>query len=181
MSDTVRIDETAQAAVAKYAQERGISQSRAASELISKDAPSPPPSQPIMTLDAAAEVILRHLPVAMVEKIRELCREYQTSAAAYLISYAKLAEDRGELSVFLAPDDRALGTAQELPPVPEKAECMYCKKAFKPDRVGQKFCPEPADWNVVSCGRAALLDELHRRRPPESQRKNLAAKGLMLK
>lgn len=182
MADTVRIDETTQAIVAKYAQDHSTSLSKAANELIARGA-SPPPSQPATTmgLDAAAEVLLRHLPPALVEKLRELCREYQTSPAAYLLSYAKLADDRGELSVFLSPDDRALGTPQELPPMPEIAACEYCKSPFKPSRTGQKYCPEPADWSQVSCGRKALIDELHRRRPPESQRKNLAMRGATLR
>lgn len=186
MADTVRIDETAQAAVAAHAQAYGISLSRAASELICQNASqtSPPPSQPAavtVTLDAAAEVLLTHLPPELVEKMRELCQEYQTSPAAYLLSYAKLANDRGELSVYLSPDDRNLGTAIAQPPVPTTAQCEFCKKTFKPERPGQKFCPEPEDWDQLSCGRQALLAELHKRRPPESQRKNIASRGMAVR
>mgnify|MGYP001603043151 CR=1 FL=1 len=188
MADTVRIDETAQKAVAEYAEQHGISLAKAATQLIvgrieALSADSEPPQlvvKPLQlsapTLDQAAEVLLRHLPANLVEKLRELCREYQVSPAAYLLSYAKLADDRGELSINLAPDDRELGNAPTPLPVPEIAQCAYCKADFKPARAGQKFCPEPEDWSVVSCGRQSLLDELHKRRPPEAQRKNIAAR-----
>ena len=208
MADTVRIDETAQKAVADYAEQHGISLAKAATQLIVGNVVplSPLSMQPAVhvcredselrteiqrlqfelinsqtqpkpvSLDAAAEVMLRHLPANLVEKLRELCREYQVSPAAYLLSYAKLADDRGELSINLAPDDRELGNAPTPLPVPEIAQCAYCKADFKPTRAGQKFCPEPEDWSVVSCGRQSLLDELHKRRPPEAQRKNIAAR-----
>ena len=77
---------------------------------------------------------------------------------------------------IIAPDDRELGNAPEQLPVPETAKCAQCGSTFKPARAGQKYCPEPDDWNIVSCGRKALLDELHKRRPPEAQRKNAASK-----
>ena len=186
MAETVRIDETAQQAVASYAQEHGISLAKAATQLIVgnvvplNNEPMPlvgrPVPMPKPTLDEAAEVLLRHLPTTLVEKLRELSREYQVSPAAYLLSYAKLADDRGELSINIAPDDRELGNAPEQLPVPETAKCAQCGSTFKPARAGQKYCPEPEDWNVVSCGRKALLDELHKRRPPEAQRKNVASK-----
>ena len=186
MAETVRIDETAQQAVASYAQERGISLAKAATQLIVgnivplNNEPMPlvgrPVPMPKPTLDEAAEVLLRHLPTTLVEKLRELSREYQVSPAAYLLSYAKLADDRGELSINIAPDDRELGNAPAQLPVPETDTCKQCGAAFKPARIGQKYCPEPEDWTIVSCGRKALLDELHKRRPPEAQRKNAAAK-----
>ena len=188
MADTVRIDETAQQAVAAYAQEHSVSLAKAATQLIlgnitalSTEWEPPqlvgkPVSLPAPTLDEAAEVMLRHLPAALVEKLRELCSEYRVSPAAYLLSYAKLADDRGELSINLSSDDRELGNAPVPIPVPEIAQCAYCKADFKPVRVNQKFCPEPEDWSIASCGRRALLEELHKKRPPESQRKNVAAR-----
>ena len=188
MAETVRIDETAQQAVASYAQEHGISLAKAATQLIVGNVtalpldrePTPligrPVPMPKPTLDEAAEIMLKHLPTTLVEKLRELCREYQVSPAAYLLSYAKLADDRGELSINIAADDRELGQAPVPLPIAETAQCAYCKADFKPVRAGQRFCPEPDDWSVVSCGRKALLDELHKRRPPESQRKNAAAR-----
>ena len=186
MADTVRIDETAQQAVAAYAQEHSVSLARAATQLILGNITSlssEPLQAPLVlaqksapTLDEAAEVMLRHLPAALVEKLRELCSEYRVSPAAYLLSYAKLADDRGELSINLSSDDRELGNAPVPIPVPEIAQCAYCKADFKPTRVNQKFCPEPEDWSIASCGRQALLEELHKRRPPEAQRKNIAAR-----
>ena len=186
MADTVRIDETAQQAVAAYAQEHSVSLARAATQLILGNITSlssEPLRAPLVlaqksapTLDEAAEVMLRHLPAALVEKLRELCSEYRVSPAAYLLSYAKLADDRGELSINLSSDDRELGNAPVPIPVPEIAQCAYCKADFKPARVNQKFCPEPEDWSIASCGRRALLEELHKRRPPEAQRKNIAAR-----
>ena len=186
MADTVRIDETAQQAVAAYAQEHSVSLARAATQLILGNITSlssEPLQAPFVlaqksapTLDEAAEVMLRHLPAALVEKLRELCSEYRVSPAAYLLSYAKLADDRGELSINLSSDDRELGNAPVPIPVPEIAQCAYCKADFKPARVNQKFCQEPEDWSIASCGRRALLEELHKRRPPEAQRKNIAAR-----
>ena len=188
MAETVRIDETAQQAVAAYAQEHGVSLAKAATQLIVGNItalpldrePMPLVGRPVPlpkpTLDEAAEVLLQHLPTVLVEKLRELSREYRVSPAAYLLSYAKLADDRGELSINISSDDRELGNAPEQLPVPETAKCAQCGSTFKPARAGQKYCPEPEDWNVVSCGRKALLDELHKRRPPEAQRKNDASK-----
>lgn len=171
MADTVRIDEAAQAAIAAYAEQHTVSLSRAASELIGRNDP-PAVQQREVSLDAAAEVLLRHLPPSLVERLRDLCREYRTSPAAYLLSYAKIADDRGELGIFISPDDINLGTALAPEQVAPSATCAHCKSPFTPTRAGQRYCPEPEDWSKLSCGRLALLDELHKKRPPEAQRKS---------
>lgn len=161
---TVNVNDEAKRLIESFAVDRDCSQAQAASELIVRGAgqPAPPPAS-VETLDAAAELFLRRLPEHQVELIRELAKDRSTTPAAFLLSYAKLAHERGETAVLIAEPDLE-SVKQPPPPAPGVvgAVCAHCGKPFEPSRQGQRFCPEPVDG--LSCGRQALLAEIHMRR-----------------
>jgi hypothetical protein len=115
-------------------------------------------------LEMAAEVFLHHIHPDQAALIRELCREYQQPAAAFLLQYIQLAHDRRETSSFM-PEGQYQQLRDSIAPMPDgdTRVCEWCGQRFPLTRRGQKYCPPPAEGE--SCGRKAFLDDLHRRRP----------------
>lgn len=133
-------------------------------------APPPIPSPRAVSLDDACEVILRVIDESQAALIRSLCQESRQSPSAYILSYIKLANERGETGVVTQEvmADRPVSLA----PLESVATCQFCGKPFVPARAGQRFCPDLADDGVtLSCGKRAHLEEVHGKRKRELSEK----------
>lgn len=131
-------------------------------------------ASPPSDLDGAATVFLAHLDVGHQDLIRDLCKEHGASPADYLLTYIRLAYDRGEAS-SLEPELRR-ASDEATPRKTARGEiapgiCGFCGKTFEPTKPGQKYCPDPDD-GTPGCGRQATLRALHEhrasRKEPES-------------
>jgi hypothetical protein len=113
-------------------------------------------------LDDATAVLLNYLPPTMVELIDALCKEHHTKPAAYVLSYCRLAYERGEVATVVAEDEiRRADTGEATSLVGrEAAECAFCHAPFRASRVGQRFCADPDDGSM-SCGRKSTLETMH--------------------
>ena len=121
------------------------------------------PQEP--TIDDAAVVFLRYLHPAQAELILAICEEEHRRPSQYLLGYAALAYDRGETAQFLAEDDHRAVDATARAFVGATLPCAWCNQPFIAARPGQKYCPDPAESAVMSCGKQATQAELHQRRP----------------
>ena len=132
------------------------------------DTPPAPaaPARPADTLAEAATIFLRHLPEPMVDLITDLCRTENRQPAQYLLSYMKLAYDRGETAFFMPEGDLAVYFAQphQTAPMLVPTPCEQCRAVFMPTHLGQRFCPDPDDGSI-SCGRQHGLDIIWKTRP----------------
>ncbi|HAM54107.1 MAG TPA: hypothetical protein DCQ64_01300 [Candidatus Rokubacteria bacterium] len=122
-----------------------------------------PPSH----LDGAAEVFLAHLDAGHRDLIRDLCTDNVATPSDYLLTYIRLAYDRGEAS-SLEPELRRAQDGEGMPRKGLRGEvppgtCAFCGKTFEATRQGQKYCPDPDDGSA-GCGRKATLRELHAHR-----------------
>lgn len=110
------------------------------------------------SVDIAAGVFLSYLEPDHRKFILDLANENGRSPAAYIMSYIKLAHDRGETAIpiaeavdpsthrsFITPNN-----AEVDPPL-----CEWCQRPFTPTQDGQRYCPPPAEGE--SCGRQASL------------------------
>ena len=151
--------------------------------LVAKPIPPLVPAERPMSLDDAAATLLAYLPPVMTELIDALCKEHGVKPAAYLLSYCRLAYERGEVATFVAEDDvRRADTGEAVTLVSRDAvECAFCHTPFTASRVGQRFCADPDDGSM-SCGRKSTLETMHagreqylRRTRPEREAINRVA------
>ena len=124
-------------------------------------APAPP------TLDAATSVFLAHIDPDQRNLLLSLCQETNAHPSDYLLSYVKLAHERGETSMLLSEQGRAGFTPD---PVAYAAigqgmtpTCQFCHQPFQATRPGQIYCPT-APEGEESCSRKAALAELRGKR-----------------
>ena len=142
--------------------------------------PRPEPPTPAK----AAEIILGLLPEGQRNLIVDVAQEHGRHPLDFILSYCKLADERGETATLIAEqvtDDEeqfkyTQGHVQS--PTGQYVPCEYegCRKPFLMVKRGQKFCPDPEEGE--SCGRKAALEALHKRRPQTlSPQHRLAAKA----
>lgn len=137
--------------------------------------PAPAPPAPL-TPNAAAEVILSLLPESQRFLILDIAKDKGRTPLDFILSYCRLAEERGETSSLIAEEVvqeepvRYTTTLQQQSS--EYVVCAFdgCRKSFIPTRRGQRFCPDPED-GTMSCGRKATLQETHKRRPQAALRR----------
>ena len=171
MSSTIAVSDKLKETITELAARENRSQTSVAEEAILSGLnglsmlPSPATPAPTTLADAAA-IFLRHLPVPMVELITEMCQTEHRQPAQYLLSYMKLAYDRGETSFFMPEDDLHVFFAHAGQSAPTLAPtvCEQCHATFAPTRLGQRFCPDPDDGSI-SCGRQNGLDIVWKTRP----------------
>ena len=115
-----------------------------------------------VTLDEAATTLMNFLPPTMVELIHALCAEHRVKPAAYVLSYCRLAYERGEVATHIAEGDvRRVDTGEPTALFDQSEQvCAYCHKPFIVVRVGQRFCLDPDD-GTPGCGRRNTLDTMH--------------------
>mgnify|MGYP001565845511 CR=1 FL=1 len=183
MPSTIAVSDRLKQTIAELAARDGRSQSSVTEEAIMAglngtplDVPPAPPVRQPDTLTEAATVFLRHLPEPMVDLITDLCRTENRQPAQYLLSYMKLAYDRGETAFFMPEDDLTVYFAQPHQTAPTLAptKCEQCSAVFAPTRLGQRFCPDPDDGSI-SCGRQHGLDIIWRTRPRVAGKQRQAA------
>lgn len=176
MPRTVAISDEAADRVLAHAATLQCSLGHAASALIldGSSAPGAP-----LTLDAAAIVLLQHLPPQHVELIRELCVENERRPVDYLLSYVRLAFERGETAVHIGDDtmvEAASGAVAAAIPPAASARCAHCGTEFVPARRGQQFCTDAhgreASLGMIRQQRAAYLQ---RTRPERASVNAVAA------
>jgi hypothetical protein len=139
-----------------------------------------------LTPEGAAHIILEMLPKEQRDLIVDCAAEHERPVLDFILSYCKMAEERGETALLIAEgmlDDDTGRPATPGPkivsPIGQIQPCDYCKKSFTVEKRGQKFCPDP-DNGQPSCGRLSTLEELHRKRPQTLgvQHKIAAAQGI---
>lgn len=145
-----------------------------------------PATNPMPTPAGAADMILSLLPEAQRNLILDCAQEHGRPPLDFILSYCKLADERGETPTLVAEsvaedDDARLFPKSVGPsPIGQTARCEYepCGKTVTLTRRGQRFCPDPDD-GTEGCGRKSTLAELHKRRPqtPSVQHKLAQAMG----
>ena len=109
---------------------------------------------------------MRHIRPEQATLIRELCQDLAGARPAdYILSYIHLADERRETPKMMSERLRLESAARGVEVVYEPAYCAHCGKTFTRTILGQQYCPDPVEVGVVSCGRQAMLFELHKRRP----------------
>ena len=171
MSSTIAVSDKLKETITELAARENRSQTSVAEEAILSglngfSVPPAPASLAPTTLADAAVIFLRHLPEPMVDLITEMCQTEHRQPAQYLLSYMKLAYDRGETSFFMPEDDLHVffAHAGQSAPTLVPTVCEQCHATFAPARLGQRFCPDPDDGSI-SCGRQHGLDIIWKTRP----------------
>ena len=130
----------------------------------------PPPSVPTvapLTLESASQVFLAHVDADQRNLILSLCQENHQQPWDYLLSYIKLAQERGETSTLLSEQSRG-----EILPDPGAmaaigqatiSTCQFCGQTFQATRPGQIYCPTVAEGEE-SCSRKAGVAEIRAKR-----------------
>lgn len=148
----IKISEPCAFELHKQAESMGLTINTLMSQLIEERATVTP------SVDVAAGVFLSYLEPEHRKFIVELAEETKRSPAAYIMSYIKLAHDRGETSIPVA---EALDPTMQLPLALANGVdaptllCDWCQRPFTPAQDGQRYCPTPE--NGESCGRQASL------------------------
>lgn len=129
-----------------------------------------------VTLDVAADIILKHLDPAQAALLLDLCRENGRKPHEYVLSYAHLAHERGETAQMVGEVVMERGDAPAAVMLANHQACAFCEKPFVPARRGQLYCPDPDDGSE-SCGRKASLATLRADRDARLPRPARAEKG----
>lgn len=148
----IKISEPCAFELHKQADTLGITVNTLMAQLIEERATITP------SIDIAAGVFLSYLEPEHRKFITELATETKRSPAAYIMSYIKLAHDRGETAIPVA---EAVDPSTQLPLAfangieASPILCEWCQRPFTPAQDGQRYCPTPEQGE--SCGRQASL------------------------
>ena len=117
-----------------------------------------------LNVDTACEVILQHIRPEQADLIRALCMEHGLRPSHYILSYCRLAHERGETSSMIDERVRYDRDTASAPTrtVLASGQCEYCGRPFAATRPSQRFCPDRED-GLPSCGRLWTLE--HQIRP----------------
>jgi hypothetical protein len=108
------------------------------------------------SLDDACETIMQSLPETQRTLIREVSSERNRPVAAFIMSYVLLAIEQGRVAQLMAeyadPGKLSLTSLHEQYQG-EMRSCDFCRAPFKANRIGERYCPPPAEGD--SCGAKA--------------------------
>lgn len=148
----IKISEPCAVELRKQAESMGVTINTLMTQLLEERATITP------SVDVAAGVFLSYLEPEHRQFIVELAEDTKRSPAAYIMSYIKLARDRGETAIPVAEAldpaasrPLALANGVEASPI----LCEWCQRPFLPVQEGQRYCPTPEQGE--SCGRQASL------------------------
>jgi hypothetical protein len=127
------------------------------------------------SLDDACETILQALPETQRNLIREVSAERNRPIAAFIMSYVLLAIEQGRTAQLMAeyadPGKLSLTSLHEQYQG-EMRTCDYCRAPFKAKKIGERYCPPPAEGE--SCGTKAYKAEYEARRKARHRASDLA-------
>lgn len=155
----IKINESIAVELRKQADTIGITVNALMAQLVEEKATLTP------SIEVAAHVFLSYLEPEHRKFIIDLAADAHRSPAAYIMSYIKLAHDRGETAIavseLLDPSTtKPMGTVPNVEPV--MSTCEWCQRPFTPQQEGQRYCPPPDEGE--SCGRQASLAAVRAKR-----------------